>query len=219
MAFSPSGITLQGNAVIRFTSMIRNSAACISLLLLVAPGAVQAQFSESYTFLKAVREGDAAKVLEYINKPGSTLVNARDISTGETALHITTARRDASWMNYLLSRGANANATDGQGLTPLMLATQLHYTEGVDLLLKNGAQVDKPVNGGETALIRAVQLRDAPMIRLLVSKGANADKRDLTGLSARDYAARDSRGAAMLEALESAKPIKTPSGAVQGPKL
>jgi hypothetical protein len=62
-------------------------------------------------------------------------------------------------------------------------------------------------------------LRDSSIVRLLISKGANPDKQDLTGLSARDYAKRDSRGSAMLDDLSSAKATQAPSGPVQGPKF
>lgn len=176
-----------------------------------------AQFSDSYNFLKAVRDHDGDKVTELVNKPGSTLINTRDGSTGETALLITTARRDTNWMAFLLSKGANPNLGDARGETPLLLATQLRFMEGAQLLLRNSAQVDKANGSGETPLIRAVQLRDLPMIRFLVAQGANPDKRDLTGNSARDYARQDSRGAGLLEALASAKPGKAPSGPMQGP--
>ncbi len=55
---------------------------------------------------KAVRDGDGTKVTDLLNKPGSTIVNTRDQSTGDAAIHIVTRRRDTTWLNFLLSRGA-----------------------------------------------------------------------------------------------------------------
>ena len=193
-------------------------AALFSLLLW--PTLALAQFSDSYTFLKAVRDADGGKVMEYLGRPGSTIINTRDVSTSQTALHIVTARRDAGWMEFLLSKGANPNLADGAGATPLMIATQLRFVEGAQILLDKGAQVDKINSGGETSLIRAVHLNDAALVRLLVSKGANPDKKDLmAGLSAREYAVRDGRSPAIIEIFKSAQPKKAMSGPVQGPNF
>lgn len=188
--------------------------------LLFWPALAQAQFSDSYNFLKAVRDQDGGKVMEYLGKPGSTIINTRDVSTNQTALHIVTARRDVGWVQFLLSKGANPNLTDGTGATPLMIAAQLRFLEGAEALLDNGAQVDKPNSGGETPLIRAVHLNDVALVRLLVSKGANPDRKDLmAGLSARDYAVRDERSPAILDIFKGAQPKKAPSGPVQGPSF
>ena len=190
-------------------------------VLLLWPSLATAQFSDSYNFLKAIRDKDGSKVMDFLGKPGSTIINTRDPSTGETALHIVVSARDLSWMAFLLAKGANPNAVDNGAMTPLMVATNLRFVEGAELLLEKGAQVDKTGSGGETALIRAVHLRDVPMIRLLVTNGANPDKRDtLAGMSARDYAVRDARNPAITEIFDSAK--KTAPAAsrpVQGPSL
>lgn len=188
--------------------------------LLLWPALAQAQFSDSYNFLKAVKDADGSKVMEFLGKPGSTIVNTRDVSTSQTALHIVTARRDTGWMEFLLARGANPNLTDGTGATPLMIAAQLRFPEGAQILLTNGAQVDKANSSGETPLIRAVHLNDVTTVRLLVSKGANPDRKDLmAGLSAREYALRDGRNPAILDIFKSAQPKKTVSGPVQGPSF
>lgn len=169
---------------------------------LLFPAAAQAQFSDSYNFLKAVRERDGDKATQLLNEPGSTIVNTKDISSGETALHIVTARRDLTWMGFLLQRGANPNARDKNGVTPLMVATNLRFLDGVETLLAKKAQVDAPNNSGETALIRAVQLRDLALVRLLLKNGANPDRQDtIAGQSARDYAGGDFRNPQILEAI------------------
>ncbi|CAM5426795.1 Ankyrin repeat protein OS=Sphingobium scionense OX=1404341 GN=GGQ90_003661 PE=4 SV=1 [Sphingobium scionense] len=188
-------------------------------LALMAPMAAQAQFSNNYNFLKAVKDADGDKATEMLQKPGSTVINSRDVSTGETALHIVIGRRDTTWLNFMLSKGANPNLADNNGTTPLLLAVQNRFEEGVRVLLAHNAQVDKTNGSGETPLIRAVQLRDIGLVRLLVAQGANADKRDtIAGMSARDYAERDSRTPGLVEALDSAKAsTAAPKGPVQGP--
>lgn len=187
-------------------------------LALLTPTVVQAQFSDTYNFLKAVKDKDGQKVTDLLQKPGSTVINSRDVNSGENALHFIVARRDATWLTFLLAKGANPNLTDNDGNTPLMDAVQGRFEEGVRALLTYKAQVDKVNDSGETPLIRAVQLRDVAIVRLLVAQGANPDKRDtMAGMSARDYAQRDGRTPGLVEALDAAKPASKPTGPVQGP--
>jgi ankyrin repeat protein len=194
------------------------AAALTLALALLSPVAAQAQFSDNYSFLKAVKDADGQKVTDLLQKPGSTVVNSRDVTTGETALHIVIARRDATWLAFMLAKGANPNLTDNAGNPPLMKAVQGRFEEGVRTLIAHGAQVDKTNGSGETPLIRAVQLRDLGLVRLLVAQGANPDKRDsIAGMSARDYANRDNRTPGLIEALAAAKTNAAPKGPVQGP--
>ena len=175
--------------------------AAIGLLSLPAA----AQFSDSYNFLKAVKDRKGEDAEKFISEPGSgsVIINTKSDDTGETALHIVTARRDYDWLGYLLGKGAKADIADKKGTTPLMLATQLSWGDGAQLLLKMKANVDATNRSGETALIRAVQLRNSEMVRLLMKAGANADKQDtVAGYSARDYAAQDGRGSAILAIIE-----------------
>ncbi len=180
-----------------------------------------AQFSENYNFLKAVKDRDGEEATKFLNKPGSVIVNTRDITTGETALHIVVARRDATWLGFLLQKGANPNIRNKQGMTPLILATQLRFVDGVKVLLSKNAKVDETNNQGETALIRAVQLRDTELTRVLLLKGADPDLPDtLAGLSARDYASRDRRASAVLAEIKKAdtKEKPEPEGRFFGPE-
>lgn len=196
--------------------MIKLLGALLALAAL-SPTVAMAQFSDNYNFLKAVKDRDGDKATKLLEKPGSTVINSRDVTTGETALHIVVARRDSTWINFLLGKGANPNLTDNDGNTPLMDAVQVRFEDAAQSLIARGAQVDKSNNSGETPLIRAVQLRDVGLVRLLVTNGANVDKRDsIAGMSAHDYGQRDSRTPGLVEALDAAK-AKTPKGPVQGP--
>jgi len=192
-------------------------AAALALALL-SPAAVQAQFSDNYNFLKAVKDADGQKVTDLIQKPGSTVINSRDVTTGDTALHLVIARRDTTWLAFLLGKGANPNLADRDGNTPLMDAVQARFEDGVRTLLLNRAQIDKTNGSGETPLIRAVQLRDLGLVRLLIAQGADPDRPDtIAGMSARDYARRDGRTPGLEEALAAAKSKAAPKGPVQGP--
>jgi ankyrin repeat protein len=171
----------------------------------------QAQFSESYRFLEAVRKKEGDKVNDTLNEPGTQIVNTRDKTSGESALHIVTARRDLLWMRFLVGKGANVNIRDARGTTPLVLAVGLNFLEGVEFLLEQGARVDEPDNTGETPLITAVHRRDIGMVRALLKAGGNPDRPDNSGRSARDYAQLDGKGSAMMNELDNA-PKAAPGG-------
>lgn len=178
-------------------------------LVAVVAAPAQAQFSDSYNFLKGIRDRDGQKVTDFINKPGSgaVLINTRDASTGEGALHIVTKRRDVTWLSFLLAKGANPDMRDGDGNTALMLSAQLGFAEGLSLLIDRRAQVDLANSSGETPLMRAVQNRDIATVRTLLAAGANPNKADTSsGLTARQYAERDLRSAAIVKAMDDVKP-------------
>ena len=189
---------------------------------LVAPAPALAQFSKSYKFLEAVRKKDGTVVQDALDEPGSQIVNTRDSTSGETALHIVTARRDLTWMNFMISKGANVNVHDARGVTPLQLAVTLGFPEGVELLVGQKARVDEPNSEGETPLISAVHRRDTAMMRVLLKAGANPDRADNSGRSARDYALLNGPGNSLISEINSsAKPAAQRSGTQRsyGPTL
>lgn len=168
------------------------SAVLASMVAVGAAAPAMAQlYSKGYTFLKAVDEEDGDKVTEMLNEPGAgaTLVNSRDITNGDTALHIVVKRRDPLWVRFILQRQADPNIRNKEGQTPLQIATRMNFIEGVEELVKRGAQVDVADQQGETPLISAVHQRNTGLIRLLLEKGANPDHNDNSGRSARDYVA------------------------------
>jgi len=178
---------------------------------MAVPVAAQ-EFSQGYSFLKAVRDRDGAKVQEYANNPRSGAINARESGTGEGALHIVVRQRNLDYLAFLLGRGARADIQTADGTTPLGLAAQIGWLEGATQLIARGARVDLANNRGETPLILAVQARQLPaadriaIIRLLVGRGADPARQDsFAGYSALDYARQDRREAAVVEALEAGR--------------
>ncbi len=186
---------------------------CLTLLVgaLAMPATAQFQ-SEGYKFLKAVkdREGDIAT--EMLKQPGSVVVNTRDITSGETGLHIVVKRRDVLWVRFLTQNGANPNIADKNGVTPLQIGSTLGSIEVVTALIKAGANVDVANDAGETPLIAAVHKRDVPMVRLLLSKGANPDRNDNSGRSARDYVQLMNSNGMLLSELKKADEARAAAG-------
>jgi ankyrin repeat protein len=174
-------------------------------------------FSGSYKFLTAVRDRKGEDVEKALTSPGTPIVNTKDPVTGDTALHIVAARRDLSWLSYLIGKGARTDIQNKEGNSPLAIAAQLGWMEGAELLLAKKAPADTANGRGETPLILAVQRRDLPMVRLLVSKGADPRRPDrMAGLSALDYAKRDGRSPAIVKVLSE---VKAPAKKMQGPSL
>ncbi|WP_231739281.1 ankyrin repeat domain-containing protein [Novosphingobium sp. FSW06-99] len=179
-------------------------AAALALGAIVAPLPAAAQFSDSYKFLDAVKKKDGDTVNDMVSKPSTQIVNTRDVTTGDSALHIVVARRDLVWTQFLVSKGANVNARNNKGETPLEIAAELGFVEGVDFLISAGARVDETNNTGGTPLIDAVSRRDLAVVRSLLKAGANADRPDNSGRSARDYATLDGKESPILAEIDNA---------------
>ena len=82
-----------------------------AVLMLGAPAAAQT-YSDGYLFLKAVQDQDVNKADELLDKPGSTLINSRYITTGRTGLHIA-----AAWPGDGLARAHGTRSIAQSGTT------------------------------------------------------------------------------------------------------
>lgn len=180
-----------------------------------------AQFSDSYKFLEAVKKKDGAVVTDTLAKPGSTIINTRDVTSGESALHLVTARRDLTWMQFLIDKGANVNIRDAKGQTPLVMAANANFVEGVELLVASRADLNVANNAGETPLITAVHNRNVALMRVLLKAGADPDRTDNSGRSARDYAALEGKGGSLLTEIENNAKVRDKAAAAKsyGPKF
>jgi ankyrin repeat protein len=85
---------------------------------------------------------------------------------------------DRDSLGLLIQRGAQVNAKDEAGLTPLHIAV----VDGRHLLLKRlidlGADVNIPDDGGRTPLAIAIGMGDRHIIELLERSGARAEPKD-----------------------------------------
>ena len=168
--------------------MTKWSRGMIVLAALACAAPALAQFSPSYKFLESVRKSEGQEVTDAVSQPGSTIINTQDVSSGQTALYIVVARKDLTWVRFLLAKGADPNIPDNHGVTPLMLAADLGFDEGVAPLLDHGARLNDADATGETPLITAVHRHDIQLMRVLLKAGADPDRADSSGRSARDYA-------------------------------
>jgi ankyrin repeat protein len=95
-----------------------------------------------------------------------TVSNAYDQRKSILHLIAETRRSDGGdLVDVMIQHGANVNATDGLGNTPLHQA--YFNIEVVKKLLERGARVDKVNKSGETPLARFTRYRDREAVELL----------------------------------------------------
>ena len=188
-----------------------------AMLIAASPLAAQQQ-SESYKFLTAIKEAKGDEVIAMLDRPGSRVINARDIGSGEGALHIVVKRGDSTYLRYLLQKGADANLRDGQGITPMLLAVRTGQSEMIPILAAARGNPNLGDKAGVTPLILATQGRKIEMVRLLLAAKADPDQVDhVAGQSARDYAVNDPRNTVIAKLYADTPKAKRAS--VAGPSL
>ncbi|KAE8344888.1 ankyrin repeat-containing domain protein [Aspergillus arachidicola] len=89
--------------------------------------------------------------------------------------------RDIEGMLLLLLFGANSNAPDHQGKTPLFLVVEESFIEGLRLLLKYRADPCFMTSEMESALGLSVQILKTEYARLILSHGADANHKMRNG--------------------------------------
>lgn len=158
--------------------------------------------SEGERFLEDVRKFDGEKAMGALRRPGNNLIDFRG-RAGEAALHIAVRGKKMTWVDALIGFNANLDIKDGNGDTPLILAIKTGQFDVASRLVGYGADVNLANRRGETPAILAVLGRHETILEVLLRKGANPDVTDnASGLSARDYAARDTRNPRLLELIE-----------------
>jgi uncharacterized protein len=108
----------------------------------------------------------------------------------------------------LLNRGAQVDAADGEGVTPLVLAAYRGQIDVVKLLLEHGALVNARENrNGLSSLSHAVGRGDKELVAVLLSHGADPWLKAADGRTALDRA--EANGATEIVALiKQAQPKK-----------
>ena len=136
--------------------------------------------------LSAISHNDLRRVMHLVRSGVSVNSHGRD---GITALGVASATSTTT-AQYLIDKGANVNANDIWGGTPLQSAADTNHLEIAALLLHRGAHVNAKDVSGSTALSGASAYGHAEMIRLLARSGARIDGQNNQGTSALMEAAR-----------------------------
>lgn len=85
---------------------------------------------------------------------------------------------DTSKVKKLLANGADVNAKQKDGVTPLMQAAWKGQTEIAEMLLAKGADVNAKDKNGMTALIRAAYFGHGETVQALLANGANVNVKE-----------------------------------------
>jgi ankyrin repeat protein len=109
---------------------------------------------------------------------------------------------DTTELRALLKQGANVNASDGDGTTPLHWASYRDDLEAADLLMRAGANVNATNDLGATPLWSASQNGSGVMVARLLEAGANPNMALLTGETPLMVAARSGSTAVVEQLLE-----------------
>ncbi|GEM_PF-2464198 len=166
--------------------------ACSSLRTLLKMGAdVNAADSEGMTALiSAVLEHNVEAVKILLSAPGIDL-EAKDRISGSTALLFAALDDYADICALLVEAGADMNATNVMGQTPLSsaIATRAR-TDGkaADYLIRAGADLDIADKKGRTALSLAAECGKTGIVTKLLDAGADARHKDTKGMCAFSWA-------------------------------
>jgi ankyrin repeat protein len=106
---------------------------------------------------------------------------------------------DTQAVRTMLDNGADVNARDAEGNTPLILASFYASPQCVELLINKGAEVNAANKAGATALIRAAT--DYDKTRSLVAGGAKVRARSALGNTPLILAARRAGNSRTVELL------------------
>jgi ankyrin repeat protein len=118
-----------------------------------------------------------------------------------TPLHQAVLTGDRVAARQLIRSGADVNAANRYGVTPLLVAAQRGHAECIDLLLKNGASVttaEAKLPDGQTLLMHAARTGNIASMKSLIAAGSNINARETrTGTTAAIWAATSNRADAV----------------------
>lgn len=138
------------------------------------------------SLLHIAAQWDRVINLPYLLKNGLD-INGSDKKDG-TPLMMAVANQNKNAAEALIAAGADIEKGDFRGSTPLIYVTTQKMLEMVVLLLDNGADINARAGKGNTSLHEAAYQGWSEGVIMLLGRGANPKMKDITNLTAADYA-------------------------------
>ena len=160
----------------------------LAVLMLLLPRNAQSDGPRDHGLLSAIRRGDLALLESHLREGAPVNVQT---SEGTTPLMLAVLFGTSDTVRLLLEHGADPNAVDKSGASPLLFAAG--ELQKAQLLIGAGAKVNARSALGNTPLIAAAAHPDnLAVIKLLLDKGADANaanQNNVTALAAAVWAA------------------------------
>jgi ankyrin repeat protein len=150
----------------------------------VDKGGAMRDFCYYETPLQLAVELDSDEIVELLINAGAN-VNVSNGGGSWTPLHTTASRGKCDQMRMLIVGGANKEAQDVHGATPLFKA----WGQGAELLITGGANVEAVDRNGFTPLLHAVHEDQVNCVEMLLAHHAVVEVRDNQGRSPLIHAA------------------------------
>ena len=120
------------------------------------------------------------KIRQLIMIAGSVLL----ISGCASTLQTSSSEGDLPEVNELIAEGADVNAKDDAGWTPIYYALQNNHRDVVETLIENGADLNVTDPNGQSPLSLAVVYSDIETVELLLAADAMINVSDSAGRDA-----------------------------------
>ena len=184
-----------------YWAALRGDSHAVSLLL--AAGAdYNSTNAQGASVLTAAIRSTKTQCVQKLLENGCNVKHAN--ADGYTSLHHSCRHSDdIEVTKALLARGADKDAKEVLGYTPLMIATFNRHHKVAKFLIDQGADLNAQARNGECALHHAIMAGDHPTARYLLERGADYQLRTKAGETFLHYTARKTGDQEMVSMLQS----------------
>jgi quinoprotein dehydrogenase-associated probable ABC transporter substrate-binding protein len=120
--------------------------------------------------------------------------------------------KDADRVRFLIKKGADVNARDSGGFSPLDTAARNRSTGLVEILLDAGADPNSVDADGFFPLLHAINRNHVPTIEMLAKKGANIELKNKQGITPLSWAIGDGKYFAAKALIDAGADVNSRSG-------
>lgn len=151
-------------------------------------GGVVAFVAPSDPFIRAAQQDNLDEVTKLV---AGRDVNLRDKSSHTTALEHAVINANREMIQLLIAAGADVNATNSSGETPLMMLDSDATADLTWDLINAGAKVNTRDKQGNNALMHAASVNNIELLKTLLEAGAQVNDKNKAGATALMLAASD----------------------------